>query len=549
MRAEKHSETTQRDDYIPLYVLTGFLGSGKTTFLNTLFSRRLMRGKQICFIQFEQGDTEVNEQPQGHGHLEILRFSKREMDNNIHGVKAAIYRYLTCHTADELWVEWNGVLPFTDFQFLFLADRRCFSGQPGDFCVLKKVMHMADCRTLEQQWGRTGAAVIEQAAASDLVVFHNAASDREAQRLTKLIHSVNPGVKTFQNKSTQMISREIYSKKRSPINWLCGGTLLLTAFYLLLRQIPAYHSSSADTVINILLGILLQAFPFLLIGVLLSSVIQVFVSRQFIERWFPKNLPGSMLFAVLGGFLLPVCDCASIPIFRSLVKKGIPLSSAVVFMTATPVINPVVILSTYYAFSGNLKIVLARIGLGIVCAVLTGLSFVFYKQKSMLLYGGMDNLLCGCGCFESVDSARGFTAKAGTLMRHAQSEFFGVGKYLLMGAFVSAVFQTVGGKISWAQSGTEGLLLPLMIMMCMAFFLSLCSSSDAIVARSFAGAFPMGALMGFLVFGPMMDVKNIILLSGGFPRGFIVRLAVTTFIVCFLIVFLFFKTGLEGLLT
>lgn len=45
-------------------------------------------------------------------------------------------------------------------------------------------------------------------------------------------------------------------------------------------------------------------------------------------------------------------------------------------------------------------------------------------------------------------------------------------------------------------------------MMVMAFGLSLCSSSDAVITRSFAAQLPMGAIMGFLVFGPMMDIKT-----------------------------------------
>ncbi len=36
--------------------------------------------------------------------------------------------------------------------------------------------------------------------------------------------------------------------------------------------------------------------------------------------------------------------------------------------------------------------------------------------------------------------------------------------------------------------------------------------------------------MGFMVFGPMMDIKNLILLSGGFSRKFVLRLCLTSFV-------------------
>lgn len=89
-----------------------------------------------------------------------------------------------------------------------------------------------------------------------------------------------------------------------------------------------------------------------------------------------------MLVAILGGFCLPVCDCASIPIFRSLVKKGISLPVAITFMTATPVINPVVILSTYYAFNNNMTTVIGRICFGIIAAVIIGLVFAIWPLKT-----------------------------------------------------------------------------------------------------------------------------------------------------------------------
>ena len=44
----------------------------------------------------------------------------------------------------------------------------------------------------------------------------------------------------------------------------------------------------------------------LLIGVLLSSAIQLFLSQRFIERFFPKNRIGGTLFAILAGAALPV---------------------------------------------------------------------------------------------------------------------------------------------------------------------------------------------------------------------------------------------------
>ena len=84
-------------------------------------------------------------------------------------------------------------------------------------------------------------------------------------------------------------------------------------------------------------------------------------------------------------------------------------------------------------------------------------------------------------------------------------------------------------------------------MMGLAFVLSLCSSSDAVVARSMAASLPAGAVLGFLVFGPMMDIKNAAMLLSGFKSAFVVRLFVTAFLVCFLVMMLFMLWGSGGI--
>ena len=132
------------------------------------------------------------------------------------------------------------------------------------------------------------------------------------------------------------------------------------------------------------------------------------------------------------------------------------------------------------------------------------------------------------------------------MMRHAQNEFFSVGKFLLTGIFVSTLFQDFIPQAVTAGSGAAP-WKALLLMMGLAFVLSLCSSSDAVVARSMAASLPAGAVLGFLVFGPMMDIKNAAMLLSGFKSAFVVRLFVTAFLVCFLVMMLFMLWGSGGI--
>ncbi|MEA4926199.1 MAG: permease [Syntrophomonadaceae bacterium] len=522
----------------PVYVVTGFLGAGKTTFLNNLLNRNDWRDISILLIQFETGEEGFQSR---YNNCENITFSKKTLEQQPHQIVGQIRAALQDHAFNEIWIEWNGVVPFSQLQsWLLHASLR-------SLCQIQKVLHFADAANIENLLGRTGGALPEQIANSDLAVIRNAGSANTFRRIRHLLKGINPGlntINTYQAKAYNDLYKQLFEKKERPVNLFFLTVVLIVILHFAARPVLEMLQIPVNTIINLFLGIILQAIPFLLIGVLLSSAIQVFIPRSAIERLFPKSIVKGMLVAIIGGFCLPVCDCASIPIFRSLVRKGIPLPVAVTFMTATPVINPVVILSTYYAFSGNMTIVMERVGLGIITAVMIGLILAIWPPQGRILSGGaLDRLMCSCGCYEDAESITTFRGKAGLFLRHSQAEFFSVGKYLVIGTFIASIFQILGKGIFTAAPSDVELAGSILIMMVMAFVLSLCSSSDAVIARSFAGQFPLGAIMGFLVFGPMMDIKNVLMLSAGFSKRFIAKLLFTTFAVCFAVVFIFSGRG------
>ncbi|MHB8075999.1 permease [Desulfosporosinus fructosivorans] len=521
---------------IPIYVITGFLDAGKTTALNNLLNQREARDRQLLVIQFESGEADFHSR---YHNCDVLNFPKKALEQHSNQIAEQILSYLLDHTTNEIWIEWNSVTPFAQLQALLLHPSLYHLGR------IEKVIHMADAKMLERLLGKTGVALPEQIANCDFVVVRNVRSDKDFNHFKRLIRSINPGVTIYETKQVKDIYSQVYRRRIRPLNAFCIGIFLFIAIYLIAVPVLELSQTPVNTIINVFLGIMLQSVPFLLIGVIISSIIQIFISKDALRRMFPKQLGWGMLVAILGGFCLPVCDCASIPIFKSLVRKGVPIPVAVTFMTATPVINPVVMLSTYYAFGGNLRIVATRVWLGIIAAVLIGLSFAIWPSRGKVLSGGLDGILCNCGCYEDSESITTLKGKLALFIRHSQAEFFDVGKYLLIGAFVSSVFQTMITKAFSIQSSAD-FAVSLLVMMGMAFLLSLCSSSDAVVARSFASKFPLESTMGFLVFGPMMDIKNILMLSSGFSKGFVGRLLVVTFTVCFLVVFLLVRLVIGG---
>lgn len=124
----------------------------------------------------------------------------------------------------------------------------------------------------------------------------------------------------------------------------------------------------------IFMSIFFEALPFLLLGSILSAIIERYISNERIASLIPKNIITGSLVGVLLGFFLPACDCAVIPVSKRLIKKKVPLNVALSFMLASPIINPVVLLSTYYAFyNTNPKIFWLRLILGIIISLIIGI--------------------------------------------------------------------------------------------------------------------------------------------------------------------------------
>ena len=234
------------------------------------------------------------------------------------------------------------------------------------------------------------------------------------------------------------------------------------------------------------IAIVLEALPFLLIGSLLGSLIEAFLP----DRLFRKKLFGSKIlgpvFSIILGFILPTCECGVIPIVRKLVKKGMPEHLAVIYMLTSPVINPIVIISTFIAFRSNWLMVMARVSVAVFVAVVVGI--LLSKSKKSLFSGLTHGPHCDCGHIhepgKDEHSKNNFPEKSGYfekitgIINHAAAEFLEMSRYLIIGAFIAGAFRVfIPKNIIWFFE--PNLLLSILFMMVLAIILSICSREIA----------------------------------------------------------------------
>jgi len=289
----------------------------------------------------------------------------------------------------------------------------------------------------------------------------------------------------------------------------------------------------------VFMSVILEALPFVLLGALVSACIQIFVSESLIEKILPKRKWIGFIVAALLGLIFPVCECAIIPITRRLIKKGVPIGMATTFMLAVPIVNPIVLLSTFYAFNDKLYMVFARAGFGFLAAITIGLLIAISEEKGTSVLKERrekEEALCDCGC-ESSGNRYHAPSYIRSILEHTNREFINIMKYLIFGAFLSSLFQTYVDKgIMGVISGNS--YLAVLFMMGMAFILSICSEVDAFIARTFITQFSSGSILVFLIFGPMLDLKNTMMLAGHFKTKFVIKLMTYITLVCALIGFI-----------
>ena len=293
------------------------------------------------------------------------------------------------------------------------------------------------------------------------------------------------------------------------------------------------------------LSILFEGAPFILLGTLASGFIDVYLPAGTMDRFLPKNRTLAVMTAGLLGAVFPVCECAVVPVIRRLVKKGLPVSCALTYMLAAPIVNPITALSTWKAFQGQNAgmMTCSRLLLGFLIAVAVGLIVSRLPLTAVLRAKLIQSLdqpekphahahhdhdhgeCCGHDHAHEPDGDGRLVAA----FRSAMKDFVDVAVYFSIGVTITALFNTgIAPGAAWLDSLAGNEAAAPAALMALAFILSLCSTSDAFIAATL-DKFSWGAKLAFLTFGPMMDVKLIFLYQTVLRKRFIILLGLGLF--------------------
>lgn len=342
---------------------------------------------------------------------------------------------------------------------------------------------------------------------------------------------------------------------------------------------------SASTFAYYFLSLFIEGVPYILLGTLISGFIDVYMPARSFERFLPKNRVMAVLVSGFLGLILPVCECAVVPVIRRLLAKGLPLGCAFTYMLAAPIVNGITMFSTWTAFQGQgaWYMMFSRIGLGYLVAVLVGVVLLRvpapWVLKRSLAKGEVkstcehehheheecchghhespqvkhhDHSQCDhdhsdCGHDHSVDHPKPRVPRVLQALRYGMKDFVEVSVYFSVGVLLTTLFNLAYVDYheqiqAYASSELKGTVL----LMGLAFLLSVCSTSDAFLAASLGG-FSYASKMAFMVFGPMLDVKLLFLYQTIMNRRFLVVFSLSLFVLVALLCLLWAQIDAESL--
>ncbi|MFF6772076.1 permease [Streptomyces sp. NPDC012637] len=271
---------------------------------------------------------------------------------------------------------------------------------------------------------------------------------------------------------------------------------------------------------TLLVAIVVQGIPFLLLGTVVSAAIGAFVPARVFARVLPRNPVLAVPVAGAAGVVLPGCECASVPVASSLMRRGVTPAAALAFLLSAPAVNPVVLVSTAIAFPGMPEMVVARLAASLATSVAMGWLWLKAGREEWL------RLPKG-----PLGHAPG-TSRLSEFRRGLQHDFLHAGGFLVVGGMAAATFSVLVPP-SVLRLFDDSPWLAVLVAALLAVLLAVCSEADAFVAASFTGFSPT-ARLAFMVVGPMVDTKLIALQTGAFGRAFAVRFSIATFVVAVL---------------
>lgn len=244
-----------------------------------------------------------------------------------------------------------------------------------------------------------------------------------------------------------------------------------------------------------------QMSPYLLLGFIISGILSVFISPEWVEKHLGGGRFASIVKATIFGIPLPLCSCGVIPVAASLRKHGASKAATTSFLLSTPQTGVDSIFATWGLLGGFFAVFrpLAALFTGVIGGVLVAVIDPEDKVDSI-----------NHSNESHPDAGMPFSIKLAAALKYGLVTLPGeIAKALLIGILIAGLISTfVAGNV--LNNYLTNYYLTLVLMLLIGIPLYVCSTSSIPIALGFMhlGVSP-GAALVFLISGPATNAAAI----------------------------------------
>ena len=281
-----------------------------------------------------------------------------------------------------------------------------------------------------------------------------------------------------------------------------------------------------------------ELWLFFLLGLIISALIQEFISTKRLLQYFGGNDVGSLLRATTAGLFVSVCSCGAIPIAATLRERGASTASALTFLLAAPWggLLHVLLISGFIGIKNTIVLLI----FSLLTAFIIGLILARLENKKIIETGipkkhkKGENVLCiECMEIEQMrlkhDSERFDKRLIYCTPKNMWQIFKDVGKYIIIGLLLAAALKAfVPSDLVTKYLGNENRFLPVLIAVPISAVLELASEGLAVLGGQL---FQLGASLGvvfiILMVGVATDITELSMIWGKFGKRCAVAYLIT----------------------
>jgi uncharacterized membrane protein YraQ (UPF0718 family) len=292
--------------------------------------------------------------------------------------------------------------------------------------------------------------------------------------------------------------------------------VLLPGNSVFYRFLDHFEASYTKKILIEAIQLLEQLWPYLVLGILASTIVKIFISKQRMADFFSRtNHNASILIASLIGTVSPLGSYIIIPMSAALLGIGVPLPVLMALMVASPLMNPNLFILTAGAM--GLEMAIMRTLSAFILGSLAGYTALWMmRRKKFYREGGLvkDHVFS----MEQF-SGRGNELTFSVFMRELYRMARYVSKYFFLAILLAAVIKIAVNPKFIVRLFDSDNFLSVVLSTGAGVPFYVCGGAAIPVVQQLADlGMSKGAVLAFFISGPVTKISNLVIIQAAFRR-------------------------------